>query len=261
MANTVDKLMQVALDEIGYLEKNSASNLDDKTANAGSGNFTKYWRDLNNDMQGEPWCQAFVDWCFMKAYGKENAKKLLNMPSWNYYTPTAAGYFKSAGQWITKSPKKGDIIYFQNNVRIHHVGIVKAVNGNTITTIEGNTSSTAGVVPNGGGVFEKSYTLPNSRIAGYGRPAYDEAVKLGWIKSGDKWYYRIDEGVNAHSWNKIKNADGKTRWYHFGNDGAMHTGWITIDGNKYYLEESGDLEGACYITDSNGVQRIWVVEG
>ena len=96
MANTVDKLMQVALDKIGYLEKNSASNLSDKTVNAGSGNFTKYCRDLNNDMQGEPWCQAFVDWCFMKAYGKENAKKLLNMPSWNYYTPTAAECLRKA---------------------------------------------------------------------------------------------------------------------------------------------------------------------
>ncbi len=259
MANTVDKLIQVALDETGYLEKNSSSNLDSKTANAGSGNFTKYWRDLNDNMQGEPWCQAFVDWCFMKAYGTAAGKKLLNMPSWSYYTPTAAGYFKSAGRWVTGNPKKGDIIYFKNSTRICHVGIVKAVNGNTVTTIEGNTSSTAGVVPNGGGVFEKSYQMGNSRIAGYGRPAYDENIKLGWIKSGDKWYYRIAEGTNAHGWNKIKNADGKTRWYHFGTDGAMHTGWITIDGSKYYLEESGDLEGAMYASDASGVQSIMIV--
>ena len=43
-----------------------------------------------------------------------------------------------------------------------------------LNTIEGNTSSTAGVVANGGGVFEKSYALNYTRIAGYGRPRYDE---------------------------------------------------------------------------------------
>ena len=99
-----------------------------------------------------------------------------------------------------------------------------------------------------------------SCIAGYGRPKYDTEVKLGWIKSGDKWYYRIAPGQNAHGWVKIKNADGKTRWYHFKSNGEMDKGWTVIDGNKYYLEESGDLEGACYITDQYGVQRIWVVE-
>ena len=260
MANTVDKALAIAENEKGYLEKNSASNLDDKTANAGSGNYTKYWRDLDNGMQGEPWCQCFVDWCFMKAYGTAEGKKLLNMPSWNYYTPTAAGYFQSKGQWITKNPQPGDIIYFKNSTRIHHVGIVKKVSGNTVTTIEGNTSSTVGVIPNGGGVFEKSYQIQNSRIAGYGRPKYEESIQLGWIKSGDTWYYRVAEGVNAHGWNKIKNADGKTRWYYFKQDGAMCTGWTTVNGNLYYLEEKGDLEGACYITDRSGVQSIWVVE-
>ncbi len=40
----------------------------------------------------------------------------------------------------------------------------------------------------------------------------------------------------------------------------MLTGWQTISGSKYYLEESGDLEGACYITDGSGAQHIWVAE-
>ena len=259
MANTVDKLIQIASAEIGYLEKSSAKNLDDKTANAGSGNYTKYWRDLDSGLQGNAWCQCFVDWCFMKAYGKADARKLLHMDAWSYYTPTAAGYFKSANQWF-KEPKKGDIIYFKNSTRIHHVGIVKAVEGNTVTTIEGNTSSAVGVVPNGGGVFEKSYQIQNSRIAGYGRPKYDEDVKLGWIQSGGKWYYRVAENENAHNWLKIKNADGKERWYHFAANGAMDTGWLKIGNDWYYLEESGDLEGALYRSDANGVQSIWVVE-
>lgn len=261
MAKYFSTLLNIAKNEIGYLEKKDKTNLDDKTANAGSGNYTKYWRDLDSSMQGEPWCQAFVDWCCMKAYGTSEAKNLLHMPSWSYYTPTAAQYFKDYKQWHTGADvKAGDIIYFKNSTRICHVGIVAAVNGSTITTIEGNTSSAAGVVANGGGVFQKSYTVGNSRIAGYGRPAYDVEVKLGWVQSGSTWYYRTSDGVNAHGWLKIKNADGKTRWYYFDpTTGAMKTGWQKVDDKWYYLEESGDLAGACYISDADGAQHIWVV--
>ena len=41
------KILQVALNEVGYLEKASMSQLDDKTANAGNANITKYARDLD----------------------------------------------------------------------------------------------------------------------------------------------------------------------------------------------------------------------
>lgn len=39
-------------------------------------------------------------------------------------------------------------------------------------TIEGNTSSAAGVVENGGCVQDKSYPLTYSKIGGYGRPDF-----------------------------------------------------------------------------------------
>lgn len=45
--STVKKLIEIALDEEGYLEKNSNESLDDKTANPGKNNFTKYARDLD----------------------------------------------------------------------------------------------------------------------------------------------------------------------------------------------------------------------
>ena len=47
------------------------------------------------------------------------------------------------------------------------------VDRNYVYTVEGNTSSTSGVVANGGGVFCKKYSLSYSRIYGYGRPKYD----------------------------------------------------------------------------------------
>ena len=52
----IDKLIAIASDEVGYLEKRSNASLYDKTANAGSGNYTKYWAEIKPDYQGQPWC-------------------------------------------------------------------------------------------------------------------------------------------------------------------------------------------------------------
>ena len=73
----MNKVLEIARAEIGYLEKASPMNLDSKTGNAGAGNYTKYWRDLYPSYQGQPWCDCFVGWCFLQAYGVTNAKKLL----------------------------------------------------------------------------------------------------------------------------------------------------------------------------------------
>lgn len=50
--------------------------------------------------------------------------------------------------------------------------MVIKVEGGKVYTIEGNTSSAAGVVANGGCVRNKSYALTYAKIAGYGRPDY-----------------------------------------------------------------------------------------
>ena len=73
----IDKLIQTADNEVGYLEKSSNSQLDDKTANAGMNNYTKYWRDIKNEYQGQPWCAVFVTWCFTKVFGVDKAQQLL----------------------------------------------------------------------------------------------------------------------------------------------------------------------------------------
>ena len=49
---------------------------------------------------------------------------------------------------------------------------MEKVEGGKVFTIEGNTSSAAGVVENGGAVASKSYSLTYNRIGGYGRPNY-----------------------------------------------------------------------------------------
>lgn len=177
------KVIDIALAEVNYLEKKSNDGLDAKASNAGSKNYTKYARDLdklkffNGAKQGEYWCAVFVCWCFVQAFGEKVARTLLYLPSAdiNY----AAGceyafrYFKNNEQ-IHTSPQIGDQIFFWNSgkTKKSHTGLVYSVDNSYVYTIEGNTSGSAGIVDNGGGVFKKKYALNNARIAGYGRPKY-----------------------------------------------------------------------------------------
>ena len=156
--NAIDKLIRIAKNEIGYLEKASNSQLDSKTANAGENNYTKYWRDVKPSYQGQPWCASFVSWCFMKAFGREKAKELLK--HWPYvYCPTLGNLFTK-----NANPKIGDIVIFYRNGTFTHTGIVTAVIGDMFYTIEGNTSGASGIIANGGGVCAKSYL--NSQMPG-----------------------------------------------------------------------------------------------
>ena len=91
-AEAMNAVIGIAEEEIGYLEKRSNSQLDSKTANAGSGNYTKYWRDIAPSYQAQPWCAGFVSWCFYKAFGLTTARKLLK--HWPYvYCPDLGNKF------------------------------------------------------------------------------------------------------------------------------------------------------------------------
>ncbi len=52
--------IDTAYAEIGYKEKKTPSNLDDKNANAGYNNYTKYGKWYGDN--GAYWCQQFVSW-------------------------------------------------------------------------------------------------------------------------------------------------------------------------------------------------------
>ena len=181
MANMED-MIKVALAEEGYLEKRTNDMLESKTANAGSNNYTKFGRDMG--CNGQPWCDAFVDWCFKKAYGTAEAKALLG--GWSNYTPTSAQYFKNMHQWFT-IPQRGDVIFFKNSQRICHTGIVLEVKNGRVYTIEGNTSGGSTLEANGGCVAKKNYPLGYNRIAGYGRPKYSNTPAA--VPSNTSDYY------------------------------------------------------------------------
>lgn len=166
--NTVDRVIKIATAEVGYLEKSKTaykkdpSCLDEKTRGAGSDNYTKYGRDMHKiypAVMDFPayWCDAFVDWCFYKAYGVANAKGLLG-GRFDDYTVASAQLYKNK-KALDTTPKKGAQVFFTRNGQVsgcHHTGLVYKVDNTYFYTIEGNTSGACGVVRNGGGVTKRS---------------------------------------------------------------------------------------------------------
>ncbi len=263
-------VIRIAKAEENYLEKRDGNlaYLYDKTANAGSKNYTKYGKEMHDiypEIMDYPaaWCDAFVDWCFMQAYGVSNARALIG-GEFNDYTVASAQLYKNQNAWKPAGtiPEPGWQIFFKNSTRICHTGIVVAYEPDTRTviTIEGNTSSAAGVVANGGCVRQKEYSVDYAQIAGYGVPAYEDgkfAFTPHWVRVGDEWYYRIAADQNAHGWEVINH-----HWYYFDKNGKMLKGMQSIDGSMFYLQESGDYEGACWHerVDGIGALELWYVE-
>lgn len=154
-----EKFLQIALSQVGYKEKKSNKDLDSKTANAGSGNYTKYgkWYGVNP----APWCCMFVSWCANEVgiLGKLIPK----------YKGAGTGYnwFKNRKQ-ITMKPSPGDIGFLKptkKGATSSHTFIVYEVLGNKITTIEGNL---------GNGVVKNTRRLTDSNILGFGIVEYSE---------------------------------------------------------------------------------------
>ena len=264
MSNAVNDLINKTKAWTGYLEKKSNTNLDDFTANAGSNNFTCFARDYKNhtgyDLKGQAWCAMFVSEIFVQMFGLDKAKKLLCGVLY-HYCPSGVSQFKSAGRWFT-SPEPGDVIFFTNGTRAYHTGIVTEVTSTKVKTVEGNTSGASGVIENGGGVCQKSYSLSYERIMGYGRPDWSivltEDKKSGWVQVADGWmYYNGDTGLPVcNDWVQV---DGK--WYWFNAAGIMVTNtWYQYNSVWYYLGPDGVMctsqlvenSGKIYAVDRDG---------
>lgn len=264
MLCTVDRVLSVAKEEEGYLEKKSNACLDYKTANAGYNNWTKYWRDVYPKFQGQPWCDSYQKWIFIKAYGKEKANKLLCGGIDSYYTPTSASCFAKYGR-LDKLPKEGDEIYFTRNNTIngiYHVGLVTKFDGNWIYTNEGNTSITRGVIPNGGGVFPKKYLYANYKDKIFvGHPQYEtRPVQTGSGKVLNKvpTYVGVittqdpNGKVNVRTWAGTEHQNIKS-WPQLANGNAVDVCDAIYDkaGEPwYYVRINGRIFGfvkACYV--------------
>lgn len=118
-----------------------------------------------------PWCAAFISWLFKDNMLVKKTASCAEMLTW----------FEKNGQ-IVKNPQAGDIVFFKyntNNRRTNHVGIVIGVQGDKISTVEGNTSMTSN--DNGGSVLQR---IRSSKIVAYARPNYEDAYVE--VKKGSK---------------------------------------------------------------------------
>lgn len=172
IAKAINAVINIALAEVGYLEKATNANLDDKTANAGSNNYTKYWRDIYPAYQGQPWCACFVTWVFVIAFGKAMAQKLLKHYPY-VYCPTMADLFT-----LNANPKVGDIVIFKHNGVFTHTGIVIKVSGDQFWTVEGNTSGGSTIIANGGAVCKKTYFNSNLPGTKFITPDYSKVQEI-----------------------------------------------------------------------------------
>lgn len=127
-----------------------------------------------------PWCATFI-WWLLSTSGVPCPKTASCI--------TLADYFKKEGRWAT-TPQVGDLVFFHFNTNsrwTNHVGIVVGVKGNTIETVEGNTSVNSD--DNGGSVMKRTRS---KNIVGYARPQYGDSKDLNIkpvLKKGDRGNY------------------------------------------------------------------------
>ena len=106
----------------------------------------------------EEWCALFISWCADKCgYLKSGAAPKFALVS------DGADWFVLRDQWrlVGDTPEPGDLIFFdweQDGSR-DHVGIVTAVVGDKVFTVEGNSSDLC---------RQKRYSLDDPVIYGYG---------------------------------------------------------------------------------------------
>lgn len=125
-----------------------------------------YWDAIwpNHPSDATEWCAIFVSYCFDAAGTPLPKMDETAVTSGFAYCPDAEAWAKANGAWTT-TPAAGDVVLFcwDGSGTAEHTGIVEAVNADgSITTIEGNTGSPAGVY---------EHTRSGSEILGYVRPS------------------------------------------------------------------------------------------
>jgi hypothetical protein len=144
----------------------AAGEIGTKESPAGSNNVKYNTWFYGHEVRGPayPWCMAFVVWTFWQAG--------FNLYKTASCSTLVSRYKTVKGKWVTSDFKPGDIAMFDfsgRKSRTQHTGIIEKVNGNWVTTIEGNTSLTS--QDNGGAVMRRVRNI--KYITGACRPGYN----------------------------------------------------------------------------------------
>ena len=123
----------------------------------------------------------------------------------------------------------------------------------------GGSASSGGSSGGGSGSFKVSSSF-SGQVLGV-----DRSLSGGqWIQDEKGWWYkRADGSYPKNSWG-YEAYNGKSYWYYFLDSGYMATGWVEVNGSKYYLFPNSDgwkgrmltgwqwIEGNCYYLDAQG---------
>lgn len=163
-------------------------------------NTAYYGREVSGS--DYPWCMVFQWYIFRDA----GASALFFGGEKTASCGALMRYAKSTGRWLPGNFKPGDLIIWDfeedGNVDTDHVGICESVDGNYITTIDGNTGTASEA--NGGAVMRRKRELKYA-VGAY-RPAYDptaqESKEIIKAKAG------VSDDYIQHLWNYRWGDDG-----------------------------------------------------
>lgn len=121
----------------------------------------EYMKSVNPGLLGKAWCMAFVYWCFGQAaqkvgIGNPLPKSAGVLDSWTKSQSLSRVKIVAAAEAAADSTliEPGMVFYMDYDGKYGHAGIVVAIQGSQLTTIEGNTNEAGSRT--GGGVFQRT---------------------------------------------------------------------------------------------------------
>lgn len=130
-------------------------------------------------------------------------------------------------------------------------------------------SSGGGGGGGGGGSSSGGFGKPSVSGGNVGQVLGVERSLAGgqWMQDGTGWWYKKADGsYPKNNWGN-EDYNGKTYWYYFLDSGYMATGWIELNGSKYYLFPTSDgwkgrmvtgwqwIDGYCYYLEEGGANQ------
>lgn len=142
--------------------------------------------------------------------------------------------------------------------------------GSTSGGSSGGGSSSGSSKPSGGGSGSSGgFGKPSVSGGNVGQVLGVERSLAGgqWMQDGTGWWYKkLDGSYPKNNWGN-EDYNGKTYWYYFLDSGYMATGWIELNGSKYYLFPNSDgwkgrmvtgwqwIDGYCYYFEEGGANQ------
>lgn len=151
-----------------------------------------------------------------------------------------------------------------------HTGGSGSSSGGSGSSSGGGSFSGGGAISGGGSGGSSGGSGGGSSAIFSGNPAgqvlgADRSLSNGeWAKDEKGWWYKRQDGSYPKSSWGYEAYNGKSYWYYFLDSGYMATGWVDLNGSKYYLFPGSDgwmgrmltgwqwIDGYCYYfgTDS-----------